>query len=129
MEFNIFVRINLKRVKKFLYSFFLFALFFSGFNANANPATEPSPAVQKADDGILVAYPNPARDFIILKVKDGNTKIKTVAFYSILGVQVFQVNVNRNSAEISLDKLRSGKYLMKYTLEDGTQKVSQIVKI
>ena len=83
---------------------------------------------QKSDDGVLVAYPNPARDFIIVKSKDAAVKIKSVTFYSILGMQVAEYQINKNSEEIRLDKLRPGKYLMRYVLSDNTQKVTQIVK-
>ena len=51
-----------------------------------------------------------------------------LTFYSILGMEVAQYAVNMNSGEIRLDRLRPGKYLMKYTLSDNTQKVTQIVK-
>lgn len=85
-------------------------------------------ASQKSDDGVLVAYPNPAKDFIIVKSKDSDLKIKSVTFYSILGMQVAEYAVNMNSGEIRLDKLRPGKYLMRYTMSDNTQKVTQIVK-
>ena len=55
-------------------------------------------------------------------------KIKSVTFYSILGMQVAEYQINKNSEEIRLDKLRPGKYLMRYVLSDNTQKVTQIVK-
>ena len=83
---------------------------------------------QKSDDGVMIAYPNPARDFIIVKSKDASLKIKSITFYSILGMEVAQYAVNMNSGEIRLDRLRPGKYLMKYTLSDNTQKVTQIIK-
>ena len=83
---------------------------------------------QKSDDGVMVAYPNPARDFIIVKSKDASLKIKSVTFYSILGMQVAEYAVNMYSGEIRLDKLKPGKYLMRYTMSDNTQKVTQIVK-
>lgn len=89
---------------------------------------EPVSSSQKTDDGALVAFPNPAKDFIIVKSKDNSLKIKSVTFYSILGLQVAEYVVNMNSGEIRLDKLRPGKYLMKYTLSDNTQKVTQIIK-
>ena len=85
-------------------------------------------ASQKSDDGVLVAYPNPAKDFIIVKSKDSDLKIKSVTFYSILGMQVAEYAVNMYSGEIRLDKLKPGKYLMRYTMSDNTQKVTQIVK-
>ncbi|MGS0748545.1 T9SS type A sorting domain-containing protein [Halpernia sp. GG3] len=91
-------------------------------------ARDISTSSPKSDDGVLEAYPNPAKDFIILKSKDTSLKIKAVTFYSILGVQVAQFNVNMNSGQINLDKLRPGKYLMKYIMSDETQKVTQIIK-
>lgn len=113
----------------------LFSLIFIGsltvFSEKVSAQTslrEPVATSQKSDDGVLVAYPNPARDFIVIKSKDSLQKIKSVTFYSILGIQVLQVNVNMNSGEINLEKLRPGKYLMRYTLSDNTQKVTQIIK-
>jgi hypothetical protein len=85
-------------------------------------------ANQKSDDGVLIAYPNPARDFILIKSKDASLKIKSVTFYSILGMQVAEFQINKNSDEIRLDKLRPGKYLMRYVLSDNTQKVTQVIK-
>lgn len=85
-------------------------------------------ASQKTDDAVMVAYPNPARDFIIVKSTDSALKIKSVTFYSILGMQVADFAVNMNSGEIRLDRMRPGKYLMRYVMSDNTQKVTQIIK-
>ncbi len=101
----------------------------SGFSSlNAQSLKEPVSSSQRSDDGVLIAYPNPAKDYIIVKSKDASLKIKSVAFYTILGMQVSEVNVNMNSGEIRLDRLKPGKYLMRYTLSDNTQKVTQIIK-
>lgn len=89
---------------------------------------EPMAASFKSEDAVMVAYPNPANDFIIVKSKDASLRIKSVAFYSILGTEVAEYTLNKNSAEIRLDRLRPGKYLMRYTMSDNTQKVTQIVK-
>ncbi|WP_292010532.1 T9SS type A sorting domain-containing protein, partial [Chryseobacterium sp.] len=89
---------------------------------------EPNAIAQKSDDGVLIAYPNPAKDFLIVKAKDPFLKIKNVTFYSILGTQVASYSVNMNSGEINLEKLKPGKYLIRYTLSNNTQKVTQIVK-
>lgn len=116
---------------------FLLFILFTGFsltfstkmNAQVSKASYSiNSGFSKSDDGVLVAYPNPAKDFIIIKAKENEAKIKTVTFYSILGVQVLEYNVNMNAAEIRLDKLRPGKYLMRYTLDDNTQRVTQIIK-
>ncbi|MGX9986567.1 T9SS type A sorting domain-containing protein [Chryseobacterium sp. POL2] len=116
---------------------FLLFILFTGFsltfstkmNAQVSKASyNINSGFSKSDDGVLVAYPNPAKDFIIIKAKENEAKIKTVTFYSILGVQVLEYSVNMNAAEIRLDKLRPGKYLMRYTLDDNTQRVTQIIK-
>lgn len=115
-------------MKKLLF-FIFFAGFLSGFSVlNAQSSRDLSFASQRSDDGVILAYPNPAKDFIIVKSKDASLKIKSVSFYTILGMQVSEVNVNMNSGEIRLDRLKPGKYLMRYTLSDNTQKVTQIIK-
>lgn len=112
----------------FFVVFFVSFLVFSGEVKAQQTLREPISALQKSDDGALVAYPNPTRDFIIVKAKNPMLKVKSVTFYSIIGTQVSETLVNMNTAEIRLDKLKPGKYLMKYTLSDNTQKVTQIVK-
>ena len=83
---------------------------------------------QNSDDGVVIPYPNPVKTSIFIKAKDSNTKVRSVAFYSILGTQVASYNLNANTSEINLDKLRPGKYLMKYILSDNTSKIKQIIK-
>lgn len=116
-------------MKKFL-SFIMFIGFLTvGTNTVCAQSAERSFAThQKIDEGMLVVYPNPARDFMMLKSKDSSLRIKSVTFYSILGMQVAEFQINKNSEEIRLDRLRPGKYLMRYVLSDNTQKVMQIVK-
>lgn len=107
----------------------IFLAGFVGFSNNMKAQIkEPAAFSQKADDGVLVAYPNPAKDFLIIKAKDQNLKIKNVIFYSILGTQVANYSVNMNSGEINIEKLKPGKYLIRYILSDNTMKVTQIVK-
>ena len=117
-------------MKKTLF-FVIFAVSFLMFSGEAKAQQtlrEPMSSSQKSDDGALVAYPNPTRDFIIVKAKNPSLKVKSVTFYSIIGTQVLDISANSNTAELRLDRLKPGKYLMKYTLSDNTQKVTQIVK-
>ncbi|MDC8105083.1 MULTISPECIES: T9SS type A sorting domain-containing protein [Chryseobacterium] len=108
---------------------FLFAGTFVGFSSNLNAQLrEPGSISQKSDDGVFIAYPNPAKDFLIIRAKDPSLKVKNVTFYSILGTQVATYAVNMNSGEINIEKLKPGKYLIRYILSDNTQKVTQIVK-
>ncbi|SIS37411.1 Por secretion system C-terminal sorting domain-containing protein [Chryseobacterium shigense] len=131
VELSIFVLIhsrNYNLMKKFLL-LFLFTGAFVGFSNNMQAQLrEPGSITQKSDDGVLVAYPNPAKDFLLIKAKDAALKIKSVTFYSILGTQVANYSVNMNSGEINIEKLKPGKYLIRYILSDNTQKVTQIVK-
>lgn len=83
---------------------------------------------QNIDDGVLIAYPNPVKTSIFIKTKDSDVKIKSVSFYSILGTQVASYNINSDKSEINLEKLRPGKYLMRYMLSDNTSKIKQIIK-
>ncbi|SDQ72722.1 Por secretion system C-terminal sorting domain-containing protein [Chryseobacterium soldanellicola] len=119
---------NYNLMKKLLL-LFIFLGTFVGFSSNLKAQIkEPGSISQKADDGVLVAYPNPAKDFLIVKAKDTSLKIKSVTFYSILGTQVANYSVNMNTGEINIEKLKPGKYLIRYILSDNTQKVTQIVK-
>lgn len=117
-------------MKKLLLIFTFLLLFccFGSLSAQQSYSSNYYSSSQKSDDGVLVAYPNPAKDFIVLKSKDSSLKIKSVTFYSILGNQVAQYNLNLYSGEINLDRLKPGKYLMKYVMSDDTQKVTQIIK-
>lgn len=112
---------------------FLFFIFFIGFSfniflTNAQSVKEPLGFYQKSDDNAIDVYPNPAKDLINLKTKDSSVKIKMVTFYSILGTEIASFNINNNYAELRLDRLKAGRYLMTYVLSDNTQKVTQIIK-
>ena len=116
-------------MKKLLF-FIVFSVTSLGFSEGlkAQQIKEPTSSSQKSDDGVLVAYPNPSKDFLIVKAKDSNLKVKSVSVYSILGTQVAQYTINKNSGEINIEKLKPGKYLIRYVLSNNTQKVTQIVK-
>lgn len=112
----------------FFLTFTVLIILFSGEIKAQQTIREPMSSTQKSDDGVLIAYPNPTRDFIFIKAKNPSLRIISVAFYSIIGTQALEIPVNANNAEVRLDKLKPGKYLMKYLLSDNTQKVSQIIK-
>ena len=118
---------RLKRMKKLLF-FIIFTVVSAGFSGEMKAQTARTISNQRTDDGVLVAYPNPTKDVLMLKSKDLSVKIKTVTFFSILGAQVAEYNINSNNTELRLDRLRPGKYLMRYTLDDNTQKITQIIK-
>lgn len=109
-------------MKKLLLLFFLMVIY-----SNVSAQTSFGFGASK-DDNVIIAYPNPAKDFLLLKVKDNSLKIKSVSIYSILGVQVAEFIINAELTEIRLDRLKSGKYLLRYSLSNNSQKTIQIIK-
>lgn len=95
-----------------------FGLAFGQSQATPFPHQEPKIAV----------YPNPARDFLYIKSENPNIKIKSVSFYSVLGSMISEMQINANYSEIRVDKLKSGRYLLRYTLSDNSQKTVSIIK-
>ena len=112
-------------MRKFL---FLFLFGIIGFGQMKAQSFQMGKSPQAANDKELIAYPNPAKDFLYLKTTDPNVKIKSATFYSILGNVVADVQINANYSEIRIDKLKQGRYLMRYVLSNNTQKIIQIIK-
>ena len=83
-------------MKKLLLLFFLMVIY-----SNVSAQTSFGFGASK-DDNVIIAYPNPAKDFLLLKVKDNSLKIKSVSIYSILGVQVAEFIINAESADVKL---------------------------
>lgn len=96
--------------------------------AKCQSVSETTSISQNTEDNVLIAYPNPVKTSVVIKTKDTNLKIKSVAFYSILGTQVASFSINNNNAELNLEKLRPGKYLMRYILNDNSSRIKQIIK-
>ena len=67
-------------MKKLLFSIiFLGSLtVFSEKVSAQSVSKDPIAASLKSEDAVMVAYPNPARDFIIVKSKDASLRIKSV---------------------------------------------------
>ena len=112
-------------MRKFL---FLFFFSFIGLGQMEAQSFQTGKSSQTANDKELIAYPNPAKDFLYLKTSDPNVKIKSATFYSILGNVVADVQINANYSEIRVDRLKQGKYLMRYVLSNNTQKIIQVIK-
>lgn len=87
-----------------------------------------STLVQRNEGSVLVAYSGSDGNVLVLKSKDATLKIKSVSIYSVLGTLVAQYSVNSGFQEINIDKLRTGKYFMRYVMSNNEQKVIQIIK-
>jgi len=116
-------------VKIKLFFIILFAIFFSTANNSAYGQVSDHRITSSgtAERDILV-YPNPVRDNVTLKVSEGN-RLKNIAIYSIVGKLVAEYKgLNQNSVNLRLNRLKPGKYLVKYTLSDNSQKATQLIK-
>jgi Secretion system C-terminal sorting domain len=82
----------------------------------------------KTDDKDLVVFPNPAKDYVLVKSKDANKEIKNIAVYSLIGSQVMDIELDAISSEIRLDRLKPGKYLIRFTMADDSQLIRQLIK-
>lgn len=114
-------------MKKILFSILFIVFSLNSISLSAQSIKDSNGINSKSDTGLEV-YPNPAKEFIFLKTKDDTVKIKSITFYSILGIEISNFNINTNFTELRLDRLKPGKYLMKYLLSDGNQKITQIIK-
>ena len=118
-------KLNFGSMRKFLFLFFFSIIGLGQMEAQSFQTGKSS---QTANDKELIAYPNPAKDFLYLKTSDPNVKIKSATFYSILGNVVADVQINANYSEIRVDRLKQGKYLMRYVLSNNTQRIIQVIK-
>jgi hypothetical protein len=74
-------------------------------------------ATASIDDKLLVSfsmYPNPASSSLNISA---TSMIKNAVIYNILGKQVMNLSINKNSEAINVSNLASGMYLIKYTTE------------
>ena len=105
-------------MKKLLFFIFFIGLF-SGFSLMKAQSTKDSVVPShKSDDGVLVAYPNPAKDFIEIKT---NTKIESVQICDNLG----RILKTENTAKINVSNLEKGVYYLK--INNG-EKIEKFIK-
>tara|TARA_B110000908_G_scaffold135572_1_gene160435 strand:- start:584 stop:1045 length:462 start_codon:yes stop_codon:yes gene_type:complete len=66
-------------------------------------------------------YPNPASSSLNISA---TSMIKNAIIYNILGKQVMNISINKNSESINVSNLSSGMYIIKYTIGNavGTAK-------
>ena len=69
-------------------------------------------------------YPNPAQDQLHLKAAK---QIESVALYNLLGQEVVHINPGSLQAQVNVETLQPGIYLMKVTM-DATQKTFKVIK-
>ncbi|MFC2176060.1 T9SS type A sorting domain-containing protein [Bacteroidota bacterium] len=76
-------------------------------------------------DANTFVYPNPARDFVVVKTREG-IQINDVEIYNVTGARVLaESNLGKLSHQINVDQMSPGLYLVKVTTDAGliTRKV------
>jgi photosystem II stability/assembly factor-like uncharacterized protein len=107
--------------------------FSAGVNANATtggiskftgiPLKTPSFDLKKQ----FSAYPNPTNG--ILQINSGTSLIKEATVFDLLGKQVYKSNFSAlNSADLDLNSLQTGNYVLKLTSDSGKTETMKIMK-
>jgi hypothetical protein len=95
----------------------------------SDPSNEACVIVLQSDElsnTHLVAYPNPARDFIKL---ESNSNIHSIIITNFLGQVVLQLrDINSKELNVSSNNFKTGLYSIKVETETGTQKVKIIIQ-
>jgi hypothetical protein len=69
----------------------------------------------------FTVYPNPAADFINVKIEKGYSKNGTIQVYDLMGELMIELNtLENNSQKIELKKLPAGEYFIKYSSHNGS---------
>lgn len=79
------------------------------------------------EEAAVAIYPNPTHGDLTIRTS-GTVKIKSLSVFSLLGTPLLSYEYNQPMVEVNLDKLKPGKYFLRYTLSDNTERVKQIIK-
>ena len=78
-----------------------------------------TPAVSEYLDGQVTLYPNPAKEYVDIRV-DGDVNVTMMDVYDIYGKLVNTVAVVDNPTRINVSGLADGMYFVRVTTEQGT---------
>jgi len=100
--------------------------YFDNFDSYA-PATSVPSNEREEDDAFLI-YPNPTRDYIILK-KNHPTK-GDVMMYDIYGkvVTPYPISISESNQLINISHLAAGIYFLKFNQKNKHQKILRFTK-
>lgn len=77
---------------------------------------------------VLSAYPNPATDYVILKVENFKTENLTYHLYDISGKLIESRKIIRSSETIAMDNLPTSTYFLKVNNNNTEVKTFKIIK-
>lgn len=70
-------------------------------------------------------YPNPVKDVLNF---NSTQKVESIEIFGMAGQKVKQLTPNMTNGKVSMDKLPTGVYIFKASLEDGTTKSFRVIK-
>lgn len=82
---------------------------------NAELCIEAFINVEENNDDMLQIYPNPAKNILYLNAEN----IQNVKIFSLVGVTLYEQNVNDNSLNINIEGLSDGLYIIQVKTSNG----------
>ncbi len=73
-------------------------------------------------------YPNPATDFILLKIVNSKSEIFTFSLFDIQGKLLLNKKIETDETPVSMDKLASGIYFINVFRNNNEVKTFKIIK-
>jgi photosystem II stability/assembly factor-like uncharacterized protein len=83
---------------------------------------------QVSSSGMMIVYPNPALDFITLKIDEANNLGSEIKIYNITGTLVKSELISKNQQKISIADLSNGIYAVKIQSRDWAKNQKLIVQ-
>jgi hypothetical protein len=94
----------------------------------AKGSTNTSEDLLKNVSTNISVYPNPATDVLNININNSSFKNSEVVVYNISGVEVLKTNMANSSAQLNIENLSNGVYLVKVTNQNGFNKTVKFVK-
>jgi hypothetical protein len=76
----------------------------------------------------MLVYPNPVTDVLNINISNSSFKNSEVVVYNVSGAEVLKTNMAKSSAQLNIENLSNGVYLVKVTNQNGFNKTVKFVK-
>jgi hypothetical protein len=75
----------------------------------------------------MLVYPNPANDVLNININNSSFK-NSIVVYNVSGAEVLKTNMANSSAQLNIENLSNGVYLVKVSNKNGFNKTVKFVK-
>ncbi|MGQ3130761.1 MAG: T9SS type A sorting domain-containing protein [Flavobacteriales bacterium] len=94
---------------------------------NAEDAKGPEAIVTATQADVLNIYPNPAQDLIYIASGLKAMERASVKIYSVSGALLLDTYISGDKAQVNVETLKSGVYMLRLTMPDGSVKTNRMV--